>query len=82
MASWVNGELGALRGHRVRASAQAELPVLLEQGSLLESVDPARSEVVVATEDEGLALPADAQPFLFRTVRLDITALAGLGAAR
>jgi hypothetical protein len=78
MASLVNGELGALRGHRVRASAQAELPVLLEQGSLLENVDPGRSEVVVATEDEGLDLPDGGHPFHVRPVRLDLTAPGGL----
>jgi hypothetical protein len=72
LASLANGELGTLRSHRVRRGAQAELPVLLEQGCVLENADPQRTEVIVATEDDALALPADGQPFQFRSLRLDL----------
>jgi hypothetical protein len=50
----------------------AELPLLLEQRSLLENADPQCTEVLVAAEDDAPELPAQGHPFEFRSVRLDL----------
>jgi hypothetical protein len=80
LASLRKGELGALRSHRLRKGMRAELPMLLEQDSLLENADPQRTEVVVATDDDA-PLPEDTPSFQFRSLRLDLTTSSGLGSA-
>jgi hypothetical protein len=72
LASMANGELGTLRSHRLRAGVLVELPVLVEQGCLLDNADPQCSEVIVAAEDDALEFAAEGQPFQFRSVRLDL----------
>ncbi|TFZ05374.1 hypothetical protein EZ313_01490 [Ramlibacter henchirensis] len=71
VASVVRGSLVAMRSHRIRSDAMAELQVLLNQSRLLDGMEDA-GDVIVCAEPAGL--PEMREESGWRMVPLDFTA--------